>query len=479
MIAAMKKGIVPMRRSAFGCVVFFALAFAQSSHGAVTFNKDVLPILQAKCQTCHRPGEAGPMSFLTFESTRPWAKAIRGAVVSRKMPPWGLDPKYGHFANDPSLTQEQIDTLSQWAERGALEGDKKDAPPPVEWPKGWRSTPDVIVSLPPMSVPAKGYLEWTDVTIPSPFKEDTWITAMEVRPGVPAVMHHAGVRFAQHKDGVLYNVPVWVDIKRDASGYEIPGDAKPQMVTYCKEDSTKLCPAPANAIVEGGNFEGFYRPGSAPIDYRLYDSAYLIPGNTDIVVQVHYSPNGQAVTDVTKIGFTLAKREPERELKMWGLQPAGGMFNRKTFRIPAGDSNWKAPPSDVVFNMDTELALLSIHMHERGKAMMFTLTYPDGKSEIVMNQPRYNFNWQFYYNLAQPIKIPKGTKLHVDAWFDNSANNPFNRDPSRDVYSGEQSWEEMMGPWIGLILPRNVDVNKVLTLNGGADPLTDRNPITR
>src|SRR5258707_1286322 len=133
MITAMKKGIVPMRKSAFGCVVFFALAFAQNSRGAVTYNKDVLPILQAKCQTCHRPGEAGPMSFLTFESTRPWAKGIRAAVVSRKMPPWGLDPKYGHFENDPSLTQEQVDTLSQWAESGALEGDKKDAPPPVDW----------------------------------------------------------------------------------------------------------------------------------------------------------------------------------------------------------------------------------------------------------------------------------------------------------------------------------------------------------
>jgi len=210
------------------------------------------------------------MSFLTFESTRPWAKAMRAAVISRKMPPWGLDPKYGHFANDPSLTQEEIDALSQWAESGALEGDKKDAPPPVEWPQGWKSTPDVVVSLPPMSVPAKGYMEWTDVTIPSPFKKDTWITSMEVRPGVPAVVHHAGVRFAQHRDGVVYNVPVWVDIKRDASGYAIPGEETPQMVTYCKNDSSKLCPAPAGAIVEGGNFEGFYRPGSAPVDYRFY-----------------------------------------------------------------------------------------------------------------------------------------------------------------------------------------------------------------
>ncbi len=470
---------MPLSRAALGCVLFSVLAVAQTNRSAVTYHKDVLPILQAKCQTCHRPGEAGPMSFLTFESTRPWAKAMRAAVVSRKMPPWGLDPKYGRFANDPSLTQQEIDTITQWAEGGALEGDKKDAPAPVEWPEGWRSKPDVIVSLPAVSVPAKGYMEWTDVIIPSPFKEDTWVTSIEFRPEVRAVMHHAGVRFAPHKDGVLYGVPVWSDIRRDESSVEIPAETRPPMVTYCKEDPKKLCPAPANAILDGGAFEGFYRPGSEPIDYLFYDSAFLIPANTDIVVQLHYSPNGKAVTDVTKIGFTLAKREPVRQLKMYGLEPAGGMFNRKTFHIPAGDPNWKAPPADVVFNMDTELAILSVHMHERGKAMMFTLTYPNGTSEIVMNLPRYNFNWQFFYNLAQPIKIPKGTKLHVDAWYDNSPNNPFNRDPSRDVYCGEQSWEEMMGPWIGLILPRDVDVNKVLTLNGGTDQVTDRNPITR
>jgi hypothetical protein len=281
----MKEKAVALSRAALGCVLFSVLAFAQTNRSAVTFYKDVLPILQGKCQTCHRPGEAGPMSFLTFESTRPWAKAMRAAVFSRKMPPWGLDPRYGRFANDPSLTPEEIDTISQWAEGGALEGDKKDAPAPVEWPEGWRSKPDVIVSLPAVSVPAKGYLEWTDVIIPSPFKEDTWVTSIEFRPEVRAVMHHAGMRFAPHKDGVLYGVPAWSDIRRDESGVEIPAETRPPMVTYCKEDPKKLCPAPANAILDGGAFEGFYRPGSEPIDYRFYDSAFLIPANTDIVVQ--------------------------------------------------------------------------------------------------------------------------------------------------------------------------------------------------
>jgi Copper type II ascorbate-dependent monooxygenase, C-terminal domain len=462
----------------FSCVLLFSLAaLAQSDHenltGNVTFHKDVLPILQAKCQTCHRPGEIAPMSFLSYQTTRPWAKAIRAAILTKKMPPWGADPRYGKFANDPSLTQVEIDTIVNWVDRGALEGDAKDAPPPVQWPEGWRSKPDVIVSLPAIPVPAKGYVEWTDMIIPNPFQKDTWVESVEIRPGVPSVVHHAGVRFVPHKHDVQYYVPTWGNYQRDQAGYKTSSQPKAAKVTYCQDEQSKLCPAPANAIPQPGSFEGFYRPGSGPIDYRYYNSAYLVPGNTDIVVQMHYSPNGTAVTDVTKIGFTIAKSAPKQQLKMYGLQPAGGTNNRETFRIPAGDPNWKSPPADVVFNVDTELAVFSVHMHERGKAMLYTLTYPDGKSEIVFSEPHYNFNWQLYYDLAKPIKISKGTKLHIDAWYDNSANNPFNRDPARDVYGGEQSWEEMMAPWIGLILPTDANIKTAITVNPGVKTAGD------
>jgi hypothetical protein len=445
--------------------IFLGAAFAADT--SVTFHKDVLPILQAKCQTCHRPGEIAPMSFLTFQSTRPWAKAMKTAILAKKMPPWGADPRYGHFANEPSLTQREIDTLVNWVDSGAAEGDPQQAPPPVQWAEGWRSKPDVVVSLPAVPVPAKGYVEWTDMIIPNPFHTDTWVTSVEIRPGVPAVVHHTGIRFAPHKNDVQYYVPTWSDFRRDEAGYAIPSQGNPAKVTYCKEEQTRLCPAPANAISSGGSFEGFYRPGAGPIDYRTHDAAYLIPGGADLVVQMHYSPNGTAVTDVARIGFTLAKTQPERQLKMYALAPAGGTNNRETFRIPAGAPNWKAPPADLVFNVDTELALVSVHMHERGKAMTYTLTYPNGKSEIVFSEPRYNFNWQLYYDFAKPLKIPKGTKLHVDAWYDNSNNNPFNRDPNRDIYGGEQSWEEMMAPWIGLILPTDADIQKAVTVNPG------------
>ena len=157
--------------------------------------------LQAKCQTCHRPGEIAPMSFLTFQSTRPWAKAMKTAILAKKMPPWGADPRYGHFANDPSLTQREIDTLVNWVDSGAAEGDPQQAPPPVQWAEGWRSKPDVVVSLPAVPVPAKGYVEWTDMIIPNPFHTDTWVTSVEIRPGVPAVVHHTGIRFLHRTNG--------------------------------------------------------------------------------------------------------------------------------------------------------------------------------------------------------------------------------------------------------------------------------------
>jgi hypothetical protein len=155
-----------------------------------TFTKDVLPLLQKNCQICHRPGQIAPMSLLSYKETRPWAKAIRNAVVTRKMPPWFAEPQYAHFRNDRTLAQGDIETIVKWVESGAPEGDPKDAPAPVQWPeKGWQIKPDIIVDLPEFTVPANGIVEWTDITIPGPFKEDTWITSMEILPDNPQVIH--------------------------------------------------------------------------------------------------------------------------------------------------------------------------------------------------------------------------------------------------------------------------------------------------
>src|SRR5262245_27002482 len=163
-----------------------------------TFNKDVLPILQKNCQTCHRPGQIAPMSFLSYQSVRPWAKAMKTAVASRKMPPWFADPQYGLMQNDPSLEPSEIDTIAKWVDAGAPEGDAKDAPPPVQWPEnGWRIRPDIIVNGPEFKVPAKGIVEWTNIVVPGGFTKDTWITSIELRTN-PSVTHHICVAFRPH-----------------------------------------------------------------------------------------------------------------------------------------------------------------------------------------------------------------------------------------------------------------------------------------
>src|SRR6266516_6543225 len=191
----------------------------QESGGVVTFYKDVLPILQKNCQSCHRPGQIGPMSLMNHKEARPWAKAIKAAVLSKKMPPWFADPQYGHFNNDRSLKPAEIETLAAWADGGAVEGDSKDAPAPVQWPAdGWQIQPDVAVDLPLYPVPARGVKEWEQLAIPAPFKEDTWVTSVEILPGQPSVVHHFCFNFEKHKPTTEYNVYEWMEVPRDDDG---------------------------------------------------------------------------------------------------------------------------------------------------------------------------------------------------------------------------------------------------------------------
>ncbi len=183
---------------------------AADHSSSVTFSKDILPILQKNCQSCHRPGQVAPMSLISYKDARPWAKAIKAAVILRKMPPWFADPKYGHFLNDRSLKQSEIDTLVKWADTGAAEGDPKDAPAPVDWPKGgWEIQPDVVMDLPPHDVPAKGVLEWELLAVPAPFANDTWLTSLEILPGEASVIHHICFSFVKHKPSTVYNRYEW------------------------------------------------------------------------------------------------------------------------------------------------------------------------------------------------------------------------------------------------------------------------------
>jgi hypothetical protein len=368
------------------------------------------------------------MPLLTFQDARPWAKAIRTAVASRRMPPWFADPRYGHFANDPSLSRKEIDTIVNWANGGAPEGDPSDLPPPIPWPEdGWQIQPDVVVSLPAYRVPAKGILEWTYVTVPSGFEKDTWVTSIEILPGDPSVVHHAGVFVEPHTADVRYGEPFRPDVSRDDAGAAAAGEA------FGGERFVQ-------ALAGLGATVAVYLPGFRAMDYRVHHAAQLIPAHSDLVVQMHYTPNGKELTDTTRVGFTLAKEHPVRRFITYSPQvPA--IADRKVFRIPAGDANWSSPPVDGVFQVDAELVWFMPHMHLRGKDMTYRLTYPGGKSETVLSVPKYDFAWQIGYDVASPIRVTRGTRLHVEAHYDNSANNAANPDPTRDVYGGMQTWK--------------------------------------
>ena len=212
-------------RLVFAVMTLGTAALAADAPPAITFDKDVLPILQRNCQSCHRPGQIAPTSFLTYQSVRPWAKAMKAAVISRKMPPWFADPQYGHFLNDRSLKPSEIETISKWADSGAPEGNIKDAPAPVDWPDGWMIKPDIIVDGPTFDVPAhpkNNVVEWLTVTVPTGFAQDTWITSVQIKPKYPGVVHHMCLGFNPHRANAKYLVPVWQDKPRDEEGAAIP-----------------------------------------------------------------------------------------------------------------------------------------------------------------------------------------------------------------------------------------------------------------
>jgi len=419
-----------------GLILYFAAASAAlcATPANVTFNKDVLPILQRNCQVCHRPGEVGPMSLLTYESARPWAKAIRTAVAARKMPPWFADPAYGQFSNDRRLTEAQIATILAWVDAGTPEGEAKDKPAAVKWPEGWNIQADEIFQMPdPYVVPATGTLEYTYVVIPTGFRKDTWVTAAEIRPGARSVVHHvlAVVRPPGSK---------WM---RDAKPF-VPY-VPPKRADTSEPDPNDPQTTPVDESYE---FLAGYAPGMPPQRFDTDHSAKLIPAGSDIVLQLHYTANGKTtVADQTRVGITLAKEAPPR--RFYSAVIAGSHW-----AIPPGDPNYEAKAS-MTFGEPVELVFIQPHMHTRGKDMKIVLTWPDGRTETLLSVPKYSFNWQLIYYLAKPLRLPAGAKVQVTAHWDNSANNPFNPDPGKTVTWGDQSWDEMLSVPMGVITDQN------------------------
>jgi len=434
----------------------------------VTFNKDVLPILENNCQSCHRPGGIGPMSLLTYENARPWAKAIKTAVVTKKMPPWFADSNHNVLRNAPKLTSADVKTLSAWADNGSIEGNAADKPSIArEWKDGWQIQPDVVVSMPfDQAVVAVGPGEIKEYIVPSPFKEDTWVSSIEIRPGDPSVVHHVIVQIPDGTQARSAALNAALVAARSASAATANG---PVVSTF--QFSGTVQSSYSDVIVRNqerqtgrGAFmtmEAVYAPGSQPMDFRYTDSAKLIKAGQPIRIEVHYTPNGKETSDRTMVGFTLAKEPAKRQFVI--MAPEHLVDIRKP--IPAGNANYETV-GELTFSQDVDLAWFMPHMHLRGKDMSYRLIFPDGREQTVLNA-KFNFHWQLGYELEKPIAVPKGTRMVVTAHHDNSPNNTANPAPNQAVGWGEMTAQEMMLPWFGVIVDRDAKPETIATYKPG------------
>ncbi len=413
-----------------------ATAWAASIPSQVTFYKDVAPVLQNRCQECHRPGEIGSFSMLTYNDVRPWAKAIKTSVLAKKMPPWFAAPKVGHFSNDRSPsqqeTQQEIDTLVGWVDGGAKEGSVKDAPKPRTWLDGWNiQKPDLVLSMKePFHIGAKEEVPYQYVILPTEFKEDKWVQMAEARPSDRSVVHHIVVFIRQPENKWLRDQPVGVPFVPPGGGKDF-----------------------ANTSGGGSDILMIYTPGMIPEIWRP-GLAKKIQAGSDLVMQIHYTANGKESSDESKVGLVFAIG-PVTERVV-----TAGSYNL-TFKIPPGDSNYKVEGMKNNFPNGVEILSFFPHAHLRGKSFEYRAVYPDGRTETLLRVPKYDFFWQLDYKLAKPLKLPPGGKIEVTGWFDNSPNNSANPDPKSEVRWGEQSWEEMMIGFYDIVIPADMSLREL------------------
>jgi hypothetical protein len=368
----------------------------------ITYAKDVAPILQSRCQMCHRPEQVAPFSLLTYDDAFKHGRMIAEVTEQRRMPPWHADPRFGHFTNERRLSSKEIDTIAAWVNGGMPRGDDKDLPKPMEWPKGWiHGQPDAVFEMPEaFDVPATGVVPYKNWIIDPKFTEDKWVQIAECRPGATSAVHHV----------VVY-------IMKDGQRGPISADGM------------------INVLV-----------GWAPGDLGMVlppDTALKVPKGSRLRLEMHYTPNGTPVKDRSSVGITFAKKPPRFEL-------CQSEFANMAIAVNANDPNYKA---QATFRLPADARLVSLtpHMHWRGKDYFYEALYPDGKKETLLSVPRWDFNWQSVYRFQEPVKLPKGTKLHSVAHWDNSANNPLNPDPTKKVFFGLQSWEEMMVGYVSFV----------------------------
>jgi len=395
---------------------------------APTYYRDVLPILQQHCQSCHRAGEIGPMQLMSYAQARPFARAIADSAAKREMPPWFADPAIGHFSNDPSLTPQEIDTLVSWANAQAPAGDPHLAPRARPWPEGWMiPQPDAVVRMPKaVALPAHGDIDYTYEIVPTGFNEDKWVQMSEIQPSSRAHLHHAVVYVRPPNSNWLRHAPVGVPF----TGADMTDEQDRKDTHFTQADILLV-----------------YAPGSSP-DNWPDGMAKFIPAGSDLVFQMHYMTHGHPTTDQSSIGIIFAKNPPQQRVLTLQL-------TNDRFVIPPGVDDYRI---EVHGSLPNDATLLSFfpHMHLRGKRFEFNILRVDKTAEPLL-RVNYNFYWQLSYRLAEPLALPAGTVLQAVAWYDNSKNNPHNPDPDAVVRWGDQTYDEMMVGFFDIAVRADLD----------------------
>jgi hypothetical protein len=431
-----------------------------SSPKPATFTKDVAPIFFKACADCHRPGEAAPFSVLSYKDVRPWAKSIREKVLNREMPPWHADPHVGEWSNDRRLSRAQVDTIVAWVDGGAREGNPKDLPPAPQFIEGWSiGKPDVIIQMPEeFTLEASGPDEYQYFDVPTNFTEDKYVQLAEARPGNRKVVHHV-IAFIvppgspnlnmipkEQRDKALEaslkNTPFYRD------GFLIR--MKPDQPVY--NEGSEI-PANLRGFNNIDDFLTAYAPGSNYGEWQP-GTAKRVPKGAIIRFQVHYSKAaGSVQKDRSMVGMIFAKEPPDKLLRTRAIA-------NSFFEIPPGAGRHKVTAVWTP-KLDVTLLLLMPHMHYRGAAMEYKVFYPDGRSEVLLSVPGYSFNWQTSYRPEKPKRIPAGSKIVVTGYFDNSAKNKFNPDPSKSVRHGEPTYDEMMMGFVDYVVEKPTPLAKV------------------
>jgi len=432
-----------MRVHSIGLTLLFAL----SASAAPTFTKDVAPIFYKNCVSCHRPGEIAPMSLLDYQSARPWAKAIREVVATRKMPPWFADPSYGHFSNDTRLKEQEIATVKAWVDGGVAQGDPKDLPAPPAFVEGWRlGKPDLVIDIgQDFRVPA-GQDLYKDFVVQTNFTEGKWIRAAQVLPGNRRLVHHVHVYVVLQgaDDAKQETKPPAAAKQSPFGGFETIEDG----LTRVRDDAPVIddaCAANANLPSLSGFEEGSLAtmlPGKPPDNYDVFgdgSTAKYIPAGAKLRFQIHYAKVDTSDTDRTSIGLYLVAKPPENPLRRVDLR-------NRFFLIPAGARNHEVKRCYDV-EQDKLLVAITPHMHYRGKDATYELVHADGRSEILLVVPHYDFNWQLQYRFEKAILMEKGSRMVVTFHYDNSPNNPANPEPKKAIRWGDRSEDEMMVTW--------------------------------